>query len=397
MELILGMKNLLFTILFFSTLSAKAQTDKLTLGNKAYYVTQANQEQNRTIAARTFAAALIKAPDPETKAFFISLLEICGDSKSVPVLKLYLNNKRLCDPATRALIRINSPNARVALLAALKTAGNKVTIIAALGQLRYLGALDELTALTRVKDPLIRRTALMALASIGNESSEPLMAAAAAKNHYNTDSTDATLAYLLYAQRLAQNWPIGPAVSAAEKLLKNSQDIHIRIAALKLLTETRSNDAMMILTNAVDENEPEYRAAAFRFADKLITSDNTELWIRKAERATGMVKAGVITLLGNSKQTAAIRIIRSSLYDKEEVVRLAAIQAVGTIGSREMVPSLLNIIKTADTTAVIAIRDVLLTIRGTDVVSSITASMPFQPPFAKAALNEVLAIRNPSK
>lgn len=413
------MKNLLFIILFFTILSAKAQTDmkkisalgqagltalaslkpadKFILGNYAYYVTQANQENNRTIAARAFGAALVKVPDPESKAFLISLLQICGDSKSVPVLKLYLTNKRLCDPAARALISINSPNAKVALLAALKTAGNKVAIIAALGQLRYLGALDELTALTKIKDPLIKRAALLALANIGNENSEPVMAAEAAKSHYSVDSTNATVAYLLYAQRLAKNWPIGPAVSAAEKLFKNSHDIHIHTAALKLLTETRSDDATMILMNAVDEKDPEYRAAAFRFADKLMTSDKAELWIRKAETSTGAVKAGVITLLGNSKQTAAVRIIRSSLYDKEEVVRLAAIQAVGIIGSREMVPSLLNIMKTADTTAVIAIRDVLLTIRGTDVVSSIIASIAFQPPFAKAALNEVLAIRNPAK
>jgi HEAT repeat protein len=153
----------------------------------------------------------------------------------------------------------------------------------------------------------------------------------------------------------------------------------------------------MLLMNAVDENDLEYRAAAFRVADKIMTSDKAELWIRKAETTTGVIKAGVITLLANSKQTAAIRIIRSSLSDSEEVVKLAAIQAVGTIGSREMVVPLLNIMKTADTTAVMAIRDVLLTIRGTDVVTSIIASMAFQPPFSQAALKEVLAIRNSGK
>jgi HEAT repeat protein len=391
------MKNVVFTIFFFGMLSAKAQTDKFSLANRAYYVTQANQEENRKIVARTYGAALLKATDPETKAFYISLLQICGDSKSVPILKLYLNNKRLCDPATRALMQINSPEAKVALLAALKKTPYKVTIIAALGKLRYLGALDELTALTKAKDPLIKRTALMALASLGNENSEPVMAAAAANSHYNLDTTGATVAYLLYAQRLALNWPITPAVSSAQKLLKNSHDVHIRSAALKLLTETRSEDATMLLMNAVDENDLEYRAAAFRVADKIMTSDKAELWIRKAETTTGVIKAGVITLLANSKQTAAIRIIRNSLSDSEEVVKLAAIQAVGTIGSREMVVPLLNIMKTADTTAVTAIRDVLLTIRGTDVVTSITASMPFQPPFAQAALKEVLAIRTPGK
>ena len=368
-----------------------------TLGSYAYFVTQANQEGQRKIAARAYGAALAKVPDPESKAFLISLLQICGDSKSVPVLKSYLANKRLCDPAVRALIQIKSPNAKIALLAGLKTASSKVAIIAALGELRYIGALDELTALTRSKDPLIKKTALLALANVGSESSEPVIAAAAEKSHYNFDSTYATVAYLLFAQQLAQNWPISPAILSAEKILKNSHEAYIRSAALKLLTETRTNDATMILMNAVDDKQPEYRAAAFSIADKTMTSDKAALWIQKAETSEGVVKAGVITLLGNSKQTVALKIIKSSLNDKDTLVKLAAIQAVGTIGSREMVPALLNTMKTADTTSVMAIRDVLLTIRGTDVVSSINASIPFQPPFAQAALKEVLAIRNPVK
>lgn len=410
------MKNVLLISLLFTVLSAKAQTgpeislspnkiiamasilkpeDRTRLANYAYFLTQAGQEENRTIAARAYGTALAKVPSPEGKAFIISLLQICGDSKSVPVLKLYLADKRLCDPAARALVQINSSNARIALLAALKTAGSKVAVIAALGQLRYLGALDELTALTKSKVPLIKKTALLALANVGSAGSEPVLAAAVAASHYKFDSAYATAAYLLYAQRLAQNWPVGPAVLAAEKLLKNSQEVYIRSAALKLLTETRIDDATMILMKAVDDPDPQYRAAAFSIADHIMTSDKAELWIRKAETSSGAVKAGIITLLANSKQTVAVRSIRTALNDKDTVVRLAAIYAVGTIGSKEMVPTLLNIMKTADTTAVTAIRDVLLTIRGTDVLSSINASIPSQPPFARAALKEVLAIRQP--
>jgi HEAT repeat protein len=415
------MKKLLLIILLFSGVSVKAQQEitalgqagltalasklkpgdntrlQYTLGNYACYVTQANQEDNRKVAARAFGAALAKVPDLESKAFLISLLQICGDSKSVPILKLYLPNKRLCDPATRALIQINSPNAKVALLTALKNAGNKVAVISALGQLRYLGASDELTVLTNSKNPVIKRNALMALANVADANSEPLLAAAAAKSHYSMDSTDATAAYLLYTQRLTQNWPVGPAIASADKLLKNSKDVHIRSAALKMLTDVRSNEATMILMNAADDKDPEFRAAALMIANRTMTSDKAVLWIRKAETSKGVVKAGVITLLGNSQQTAALKIIKSSLSDKEGIVQLAAIQAAGAIGSREMVPSMLNVMKTADTTSVLAIRDVLLTIRGMDVVPGINASMPFQPPFAQAALKEVLAIRQPGK
>jgi hypothetical protein len=284
----------------------------------------------------------------------------------------------------------------VVLLAALKkaTGNNRITLIAALGEVHYLGALDEITALTASNDPLIKRTALLALANIGDEDSEPILAAAAEKSQFNTDSTQATAAYILYIKRLALNWPIGPAVAASEKLLKKSHPPYIRSAALSLLVQTRSAEATFILMKAVDDTVPQYRAAAFQLAGRNITGDNAEQWVRKAELSEGAVKAGVITMLGASKQAAGSRLIKTSLSDKDPRVKLAAINAVGALGNGEMVPALLYTMKTADTVSVTAIRDVLLSMRGVDVVNRIMASLPFQPPLAQAALKEVLAIRN---
>lgn len=370
-----------------------------TLSGYAYGVTGANKEEMRKTASRAFCKALPIVKDLENKAFIISLLQICGDSKAVPALTLYLSSKRLCDPATRALVQINSPGAKVALLAALKkaTGNNRITLIAALGEMHYLGALDEITALTASNDPLIKRTALLALANIGDEDSEPILAAAAEKSQFNTDSTQATAAYILYTKRLALNWPIGPAAAASEKLHKKSHSPYIRSAALELLVQTRSAEAIFILMKAVDDTVPQYRAAAFRLAGRNITGDNAGQWVRKAELSEGAVKAGVITMLGASKQTAGARLIKNSLSDKDPRVKLAAINAVGALDNVEMVPALLYTMKTADTVSVNAIRDVLLSIRGVDVVDRITASIPFQPPLAQAALKEVLAIRNPTE
>lgn len=370
-----------------------------TLSGYAYGVTDANKEEMRKTASRAFCKALPIVKDLENKAFIISLLQICGDSKAVPALTLYLSSKRLCDPATRALVQINSPGAKVALLAALKkaTGNNRITLIAALGEMHYLGALDEITALTASNDPLIKRTALLALANIGDEDSEPILAAAAEKSQFNTDSTQATAAYILYTKRLALNWPIGPAAAASEKLHKKSHSPYIRSAALELLVQTRSAEAIFILMKAVDDTVPQYRAAAFRLAGRNITGDNAGQWVRKAELSEGAVKAGVITMLGASKQTAGARLIKNSLSDKDPRVKLAAINAVGALDNVEMVPALLYTMKTADTVSVNAIRDVLLSIRGVDVVDRITASIPFQPPLAQAALKEVLAIRNPTE
>lgn len=392
------MKRSLIILLMLVSCFAKGQTklNYAAMVNHAYLVTKAGNEALRKKASATYCNALITNPDIENKAFLISLLEICGTEKAVPVLKQHLLHKRLGDPAARALISIGSPEAKVALLAALRKAkgNNRVTLIAAVGQLRYYGAVDELTVLTDSKELPIRRAALQALANVGDADSEPVLAAAAAKSQYKADSTGATAAYLLYAQRLAQNWPLKPAVIAAEKLLKKTKETPFRIAALKIVVQTRSTDANMILMKEVEDPDPEYRAAAFKMATNNITSENVSNWVLKVERSSGAVKAGIITLLGNSQQIVGLRTVRIALADEDPQVKLAAVWAVGQSSGRDMGTSLLRTMKTADSTCVLAIRDVLLHCSGLDVISNIKASIPSQPPYAQALLKEVLIIRN---
>jgi len=385
------MRKLLFILL----LAGQPLLAQQKLANYAYAVTEAGKEAERGKAIATFCKSLATATDPEHKAFLISLLEICGDSRAVPTLRQYLTNKRLGDPATRALVTIGSSEARVAILAALKkaTGNNRLSLITALGRLRYLGAVDELTQFTASKEPMIRKAALLALANVGDGDSEPILAAAAAKSHYKSDTTGATVAYLIYTQRLAENWPLTPAIAAASKLIKNSPDVAFRCAALKVLVDARDRDANTILLTAIDDPQPAYRAMAFRLAGNLVTSENVDPWITKSDVSRGAVKAGIITMLAGTQLKSATRVIKAGLSDNDPQVKLAAINAVNLTSGRDMLPLLLKTMKTADSTAVLAIRDALLHLNGFDVMSSIKSSLPTQPPFAQAALKEVLAIR----
>jgi HEAT repeat protein len=392
-----GMRKILILLLLASQpLLAQQPPDQLKLANYAYSVTAAGKEDERGKAIAMLCKTLTTTPQPEQKAFLISLLEICGDSRAVPALKQYFISKRLCDPATRALVTIGTPEAKVAILAGLKKAigNNRLSLISALGQLRYIGAVDELTVFAKSKEPLIKKAALLALANIGDEDSEPVLAAAATKSHFKSDSTGATAAYLLYTQRLAQNWPLAPAIQAATKLIKSSPEVAFRCAALKVLVESKDQDANKILLTAVDDPQPSYRATAFRLAGNIVNSDNVDPWLLKAEMAQGPVRAGTITMLAGTQLKVATRVIKAGLSDNDPQVKLAAINAVNLTSGRDMLPLLLRTMKTADSTSVLAIRDALLHLNGLEVISSIKSSFPTQPPFAQAALKEVLAIRN---
>ncbi len=83
----------------------------------------------RKASAAAYCRALDKLTDKESKAFIIRQLEIVGNDASVKSLQPYLSDERLCDPAARTLVMINTPASKKALLDALQnaSASNKLT------------------------------------------------------------------------------------------------------------------------------------------------------------------------------------------------------------------------------------------------------------------------------
>src|SRR3569833_2366044 len=81
----------------------------------SFYTTQTGKEAWRTMAARAYCKALVKISDSYNEAFVISQLQIVGKDDAVSTLKKYLADRRLCDPAARALVKVGTPAAKAAL------------------------------------------------------------------------------------------------------------------------------------------------------------------------------------------------------------------------------------------------------------------------------------------
>ncbi|WP_186774326.1 hypothetical protein [Chitinophaga pinensis] len=96
----------------------------------------------------------------------------------------------------------------------------EIALIKALGDLQYLAAEGGITLRVASHHPILRRTALFALANIASEDSEPVLFAAAEKVNFAYDTTGATAAYLLFINNLGHNWPTAPAQTAANKILR---------------------------------------------------------------------------------------------------------------------------------------------------------------------------------
>ena len=80
-----------------------------------------------------------------------------------------------------------------------------LSIIEALGYVRYKPAVPNLISLAKSSEEEERKVILYALARIGDPAAKTLLQSAIQNAHYSFDNTEATSNYLVYLQQLAIN------------------------------------------------------------------------------------------------------------------------------------------------------------------------------------------------
>jgi HEAT repeat protein len=368
------------------------------LGGFSYYVASGNKEDLRAQAAQAYIKALSQVQDPENKAFLFTQLQMVGKDEAVAALAPYLAQDRFCDPAARALIKISSPAAQQALLAALSNGQGRcqLSLVEALGDARYAAAAAALTPLATSGDPQVKKLALLALANIGQPASEAVLAAEAEKAGYTYDKADATAAYLLWAERMLAAGNTPAVETMAQALLnKATQDhqVHTRVAALTLLVRIKKEASLPLLLAAAKDKNRQYRVAALKLATPLTGADHTPQWLAVLSKAEPAVKADVITLLGNRADAAALPALLKETKSKHSAVKLAAITAAGKVGQEAALPQLLKVMKKGKAKEIAAAKMAVLTMKGANVVPQVAQALPKMRPPARAALLEVLGTR----
>lgn len=363
----------------------------------SFYVTQKSRETWRSMAVKAYSAALAKEHDPENQAFIISQLQIAGKDDAIPALGKYLNNERLCDPSARALVKINSPAAKAALLKALPASKGvcRESLVEALGDSRNTLAVKSINA-TIGKDKRLTKVALYALANIAAPSSINLLANAAQQAKFTYDETNATSSYLLFINNMAHRGGAETAVRLAKTLMSKAglaNEVQTQTAALKLLADIQGPRSAPVLIAATHYNNAEYRAAALKFAGPNLTPANAALWIKEMNKAGDPQKAGIITMLGNNRVPAALPSIRKELKNKNTEVAVAAITASQKIGQDKVLPELLDVMATGNTNETVAAEKAILVMKGKGLTDKVADALPGAPANAKPLLIAILAER----
>lgn len=362
------------------------------------YATQAINEDMRKMCVSAYLKALPKLADKKNQAFIISQFDIVGKDDAVAGLQGYLADNELTDVTVRALAKINTPASKTALLSALPKADGqaKISIIEGLGDVRFKAAAPAIGRLAAGTDAKVVRVALNALSYIADPSSEKILAAAAQKAGYKYDNTNATEAYMVYADQLLKNGNKTLAVSIANRVAlqtKSDKLANVRVNALKILVDANKATAQQLLLTAAGDANMKYRAGALRLAMPYITPGSTTLWVNKLNTVNDAAKVDIIYVFSRCQTKKALPAIVNLLKSKDQHVRLAAISAAMNIGQEQVLGNLLKVMANGSFLDIEAVSNAISQMKGTGITAQVAAAIPSAKPDNQVTLINILASR----
>lgn len=364
----------------------------------ATYVSQEGGEKARELYAKALIKALDKQTNKEVQAFLIRQLQRTGKKESIKPLKRYLANKRLCEPATQALLAIGTPEAEKVLLKALKraTGANRVTLIKALGELQNKEATKKILPFATDTNDELRQVTLFALANIGDPLAEKAVSTVSLEAP-SYERISAPSVYLLYAQRLSESGHKMQSANICRNLIASytaPQENHIPCTALSLLVDAVGKNAFEDLLQAMDSLNPELRARALELADRIPGEEATARWIELMAEASPDVQAQIIGMLGRRGDVTALPVLREKLKSHRKVIKLASVPAAASLGGEEVFFDILSLLRTDQKDEIVVIKQALMGFSSRLLIPESVKILDKVPPPSLVALMEILSERH---
>jgi len=370
---------------------------RFALDAMAVHVTRPGAEKERKAFAGVLGKALQSAADYEVKAFLIEEIQLTGGNESVDVLRRYLHDGALAGPAARALTAIRTPEAEDALLAALGASSgeSRIAVIQALGEIQSLQAAGRILPHASSSDESLRKTALEALANIGDPSYESVLAGMPVASSPAERIRSASL-YLFYADRLAESGRKDRSLAVSRNLLEKftgSGEGQVRSQALSLIFEVLGDAALEDIIKAAASPDKGFRGRAMDLAARIPGEAATATWLAVLPDLPLESQAEVISMLGRRGDRSALDAVQGKLKSEERALRLAAIPASAALAGADGLDAIWPLVKTADEQEAAVIKSVLLRFPPETVLSRAARMIEEARPHGQAALIDILAER----
>lgn len=300
-------------------------------------------EERKAIEAKLLEV-LKAGPSADGMDFLCRQLGIIGSDAAVPVLAPMLTkDEQSADWARYALEGIPGDAADQALIAAAqKNSGrSKIGMINSLGTRRSTAAVPALIPMMRGGDESAARAAVSALGQIGGEEAAKALAAARGAVPDSLKSTVAD-AYLMCADTFVLEGQKDKALAIFSEMSSDSETVPIRIAAIEGTVKVQGDAAIPTILAAFKDSPTEVHSVAAGLARRL--SGNAILSAMSQDLSNFPPDSQILALQifrerGASDVREAVTALTTSA---EPAVRLAAIQALSTVGNASSLPLLIE-------------------------------------------------------
>jgi HEAT repeat protein len=334
-------------------------------------------------------AADVTVPQP-ARVWIVRQLEYMGQAEAVPALNQLLNGDEaeLRECARRALEKNPAGEAATCLRQALAKATDtawKTGLLNSLGERMDAGAVTLISKC--LADAALAGPAAAALGKIANASAIKVLWPEVNKNYAAGD------ALIEAANRQVKHGNASAAKAIVKKLYGLAQAPAQRSAALVVLAKIDSRGAWPLITEALSSHEPRLMQAGVTAAQNTGAKDWDVALAALVPKLDPAAKVQVLSCVGPRTESTVIK----SAADPDETVRLAALEALGRMGSAAAVPVLLAAAREENRTVRTVVETALNRINGPGAAEALaTAARSGEPKPRVAAIN-ALALRQPPK
>jgi len=323
------------------------------------------------------------------------ILKIIGTADAVPALAALLPNAELSHMARFALESMPCPEAGKGLREAIAKASGqaKVGVINSVGVREDAAAVGDLAGLLKDADREVAAAAAYALGRAGTPEAAAALADFRAKAPKDLQAAAAD-ASLTAAERLLRQGKADEAARIYQELGAQNCPAHVRAAALAGLVKARPTEATQRLLEALGGSDPLLCGQAAQIISTLPGAEVTRTFAGSLSKLPPAAQAALVRALAARKDPAARSAVLEAARSADKGVRLAAVAAMGTVGSAAEVPMLVNLTASDEKDLATAAQASLLLVSGEGVNEALAAAMKDAAPAVRAQLLDAMAARN---
>jgi len=355
------------------------------------------EEEIRTAKdVKAIEAELLKALNSpkatfECKQFVCRMLRRIGTEASVPSLAKLLTDAKLSNMARFALQGMAGASVDAVLRDALaKTTGPiRVGIIGTIAARGDAKAVAPLSKLLGDKDAETARAAIAALGKIGGADAAKALDSAKIDKSLQAVADDAALSC---AETLLEGGDAKAAAAIYKKLFEADKSTAVRIAALGGIARSDKSVAAPIIASLLTGKDAAMQRLAAKLVNEVTGAEATKVFADKLPSLPPDVQVIVITALAGRGDKGAAAAVTKAAASKDEAVRTAALDALGTLGDASSVGVLTEALAAGGSPAAAAAGS-LTRLRGDGVGAAIIEAVGSDNAVVRAALMKTLAAR----